>query len=190
MLLVILSDLSIREELRAGRLRIEPQDLTAVQPASVDLKLGSRFLSFREVAGRLIDPHSPSAEYMETFEVAAGASFTLPPRLFVLGTTLERVALPDDLVGRLEGRSSLGRLGIIVHSTAGYIDPGFDGHITLEISNLAKLPVLLYPGMRIAQISFQRMSTPAERPYGSPGLGSKYQGQRDPTPSRLHLDFT
>ncbi len=186
---MILSDRTIREELDSGHLSIEPRDLSAIQPSSVDLKLGNRFLTFRELTAHQIDAQNPIGDYMEMIEVAPGEAFKLRPKVFMLGTTLERVRLPDNLVGRLEGRSSLGRIGIIVHSTAGYIDPGFEGRITLEISNLAHVPVLLYPGMRIAQISFLSMTTPAERPYGSPGLRSKYQGQSEPTASRLHLDF-
>lgn len=186
---MILSDRSIREELAAGRLAIDPFDDDLVQPSSVDLRLDHRVLVFRDQAGAVLDVREPTDDFMEMREYAPGEPIILRPREFVLGSTVERVTVPDYLVGRLEGRSSLGRLGIVVHSTAGYVDPGFSGRITLEISNLATVPVALYPGMRIAQISFTRMTSPAEKPYGKKGLGSKYQDQDAPTPSRLYLDF-
>ena len=186
---MILSDKSIREEIAAGRLVIEPFDPRLVQPSSVDLRLSRRFLVFRNTQKPFIDIRDCVDDIMESIEVAEGEPVIVHPKEFILGSTLERVTVPDHLVGRLDGRSSLGRLGIVIHSTAGYIDPGFSGHITLEMSNLANLPIALYPGMRIAQISFHLMTTPAETPYGDHALGSKYQGQASPTPSRLHLDF-
>lgn len=185
---MILSDRSIKEAIAAGRLGIQPFDPNLVQPSSVDVRLDARFLVFRNTKRPFIDTKQPSDDLMELVEVGPDEPMYLHPSEFILGSTVERVRIPDDLVARLEGRSSLGRLGIVIHSTAGYIDPGFDGHITLEISNLASLPIALYPGMRIGQISFIRMTSPAERAYG-PGRGSKYHGQQLPTASRLHLDF-
>jgi dCTP deaminase len=186
---VILSDRSIREQIAAGRLVIEPFDLSLVQPSSIDLRLDRRFLVFRNTRRAYLDVKEPADDLMERVEPDDGKPIVLHPSEFVLGSTVETVTIPDDLVARLEGRSSVGRLGIVIHSTAGYIDPGFSGQITLEIANLATIPVLLYPGMRIAQISFSQMTSPAEKPYGGRGLGSKYQGQGAPTPSRLYLDF-
>lgn len=185
---MILSDRSIRAAIEQGRILIEPFDPTLVQPASVDVRLDSKFLVFRNTKRAYIDVKQPADDLMEMIEVGPDEPMFLHPHEFVLGNTVERVRVPDDLVARLEGRSSLGRLGVVIHSTAGYIDPSFDGHITLEISNLANLPIALYPGMRIGQISFTQMTTPADRPYG-PGRGSKYSGQMLPTASRLYLDF-
>ncbi|MBI4492324.1 MAG: dCTP deaminase [Chloroflexi bacterium] len=187
---MILSDRSIREEIAAGRLVVEPFEPSMVQPSSVDLRLGRRFLVFRNTQKPFIDVRDRVDDVMDLIEVGEDQPIIIHPKEFVLGSTVEKVTLPDDLVARLDGRSSLGRLGIVIHSTAGFIDPGFSGHITLEMSNLANLPIALYPGMRIAQISFQRMTTPAETPYGQRALGSKYQGQDAPTASRLHLDFS
>jgi dCTP deaminase len=186
---VILSDRTIKEELAAGRLLIEPFDPSLVQPSSVDLRLSRRFLVFRNTQKPYIDVRMSVDDVMELVEVHDDEPVIVHPKEFILGSTVERVSLPDDLVARLDGRSSLGRLGIVIHSTAGFIDPGFAGHVTLEISNLANLPIALYPGMRVAQISFHRLSTPAEAPYGQGKLGSKYQGQDAPTASRIHLDF-
>ena len=160
---MILSDRTIRLEIAAGRIVIDPFEPANVQPSSVDLT--------------------------ELIEIAPGDAFILHPGEFVLGATAERVCMPDDLVARIEGKSSLGRLGLLIHSTAGFIDPGFDGHVTLELSNVATLPITLYPGMKIGQVSFLRMTTPADEPYGSSKLGSKYQGQRGPTPSRYYENF-
>ncbi|HEX6510796.1 MAG TPA: dCTP deaminase [Chloroflexota bacterium] len=168
---------------------IQPFEEHQIQPSSVDLRLGHRFRRFRRANLPFIDIKKPVQELMEVLEIPPGEHVIVRPREFMLGTTVESVSVPDDLVGRLEGRSSLGRLGIIIHSTAGYIDPGFSGQVTLEISNLLDEAVALYPGMRIAQISFSRMTTPADRPYGSGELASKYQGQEDTTASRLYLDF-
>lgn len=186
---MILSDVTIREELAAGRIVIDPVMDGAVQPSSVDLRLDRYFRVFRNDTTPYIDPKQPQEDLTELVEVKDHAAFILHPGEFVLGSTLERVALPADIVGRLEGKSSLGRLGLLIHSTAGFVDAGWDGHLTLELSNVANLPIALYPGMKIGQISFLRMTTAAESPYGSASTGSKYQGQRGPTPSRYYLNF-
>jgi dCTP deaminase len=185
---VILSDRSIREAIDSGRLGIEPFDPALIQPASIDVRLDNKFLVFRNTKRAFIDVKQPADDLMELLEVGADEPMFLHPKEFVLGSTIEKVRIPDDLVGRLEGRSSLGRLGVVIHSTAGFLDPAFEGHVTLEISNLANLPIALYPRMRIGQISFVQMTTPADRPYG-PARGSKYSGQQLPTASRLYLDF-
>lgn len=185
---MILSDRSIREAVEAGRLKIDPYDPNLIQPASLDVRLDNTFLVFRNTKRPFIDVKEPADGLMELIEVGPDEPMYLHPREFILASTLESIALPNDLVARLEGRSSLGRLGVVIHSTAGFIDPAFQGHVTLEISNLANLPVALYPGMRIGQLSFSELSTPAERPYG-PERGSKYSGQTLPTVSRLYLDF-
>ena len=186
---MILSDVTIREELAAGRILIDPLDDASIQPSSVDLHCDSLFRVFRNDTTPFIDPKLSQEDLTELVEVTEGGAFILHPGEFVLGSTLERVALPDDLVARLEGKSSLGRLGLLIHSTAGFVDAGWDGHLTLELSNVANLPIALYPGMKIGQISFLRMTTAAEHPYGSKSTGSKYQGQRGPTPSRYYLNF-
>jgi dCTP deaminase len=186
---MILSDRDIRAELSAGRIVIDPFVPDAVQPSSVDLHLGNRFRVFRNNRTAVIDPRQDQPELTELVEIAGDDPFILHPGEFVLGATLERVALPDDLVARLEGRSSLGRLGLLIHSTAGYVDPGWEGTLTLELSNVANLPIKLYDGMKIGQISFQRLTSPAEVSYGDERLGSRYRGQTDPTASRYHADF-
>ncbi len=186
---MILSDRTIKEELAAGRVVIEPLAEGSVQPSSVDLHVDRYFRVFRNDTTPFIDPKEPQEDLTELVEVPDGRTFILHPSEFVLGSTLERVALPDDLVARLEGKSSLGRLGLLIHSTAGFVDAGWDGHLTLELSNVANLPIAIYPGMKIGQISFLRMTTPADGPYGSKQTGSKYQGQRGPTPSRYYLNF-
>jgi dCTP deaminase len=186
---VILSDVTIREELAAGRILIEPLSDASIQPSSVDLHCDRFFRVFRNDTTPFIDPKLPQEDLTELVEVPDGRAFILHPGEFVLGSTLERVALPDDLVARLEGKSSLGRLGLLIHSTAGFVDAGWDGHLTLELSNVANLPIAIYPRMKIGQISFLRMTTAAENPYGSKIAGSKYQGQRGPTPSRYYLNF-
>lgn len=186
---MILSDKTLREELEAGRIIIEPLDLDMVQPSSVDLHVDGLFRVFRNDTTPFIDPKEPQEDLTELVEVPDDGSFILHPGEFVLGSTRERVALPDDLVARLEGKSSLGRLGLLIHSTAGFVDAGWDGHLTLELSNVANLPIAIYPGMKIGQISFIRMTTAADDPYGSSSKGSKYQGQRGPTPSRYYLNF-
>jgi dCTP deaminase len=187
---VILSDRSIREEVAAGRIVIEPFNDACVQPSSVDLHIDSQFRVFRNHTMGLIDVKENLENLTELIEVAdEDDPFILHPGEFVLGSTLERVAIPDDLVARLEGKSSLGRLGLLIHSTAGFVDAGWDGQLTLELSNVANLPITLYAGMKIGQISFIKMTSPAENPYGSGAKGSKYQGQRGPTPSRYFENF-
>ena len=185
----VLSDRYIRAEIEAGRVRIDPYDASDLQPSSVDLHLDRSFRVFRNNRYAFIDVRAPQPDLTEMLKVTDDEPFILHPGEFVLGQTLEWVELPDDLVARLEGKSSLGRLGLLIHSTAGYVDPGWKGNLTLELSNVAKLPIALYFGMRIGQISFFRMSSPVERPYGSKGLGSKYQGQSEPTASAFHEDF-
>jgi dCTP deaminase len=186
---VILSDRSIREALASGRIVLEPFDPGLVQPASVDVRLDRFFRVFLNHTMPVIDVKQNLEELTRLIELEDDRPFVLHPGEFVLGSTLERVRLPDDLVGRVEGKSSLGRLGLLIHSTAGFIDAGFDGHVTLELSNVANLPITLYPGMKIGQISFLAMTTPADVPYGAGELGSKYQGQRGPTPSRYWENF-
>lgn len=185
---MVLSDRTIREAIAAGRIVIEPFDESCVQPASVDLRLDDAFRVFRHTSHAWIDLADVPEDLTELVRAKDGEPFVLHPGEFVLGSTLERVTLPDDLVGRLEGKSSLGRLGLLTHVTAGFCDPGFSGWLTLELSNVSHLPISLYRGMRVGQISFFTMTTPAERPYGSPGLESRYQDQRGPTPSRYQLD--
>jgi dCTP deaminase len=185
---MVLSDRTIREQLLAGRIRIDPMDAEDIQPSSVDLHLGARFRVFRNSRYPYIDPTMDQVGLMDLVEASVEEPFVLHPGEFVLAATVERLTLPDDIVARLEGKSSLGRLGLLIHSTAGYIDPGWEGTITLELSNVANLPMVLTPGMAIGQVSFMMMTTPVDRPYGSPGLGSKYQGQTDPTASRAHLE--
>jgi dCTP deaminase len=186
---VVLSDKSIREELESGGIVIEPIQEGAVQPSSVDLRVDRLFRVFRNDTTPYIDPKQPQEDLTELVEVAEDGAFILHPGEFVLGSTLERVALSDDLVARLEGKSSLGRLGLLIHSTAGFVDASWDGHLTLELSNVANLPIAIYPGMKIGQISFLRMTTAAEFAYGSTETRSKYQGQQGPTPSRYYLNF-
>lgn len=186
---MILSDASIRKELAAGRIVIDPLDERDIQPSSVDLRVDRYFRVFRNDTTPYIDPKLPHEDLTELVEVAEDKAFILHPSEFVLGSTLELVRLPDDLVARLEGKSSLGRLGLLIHSTAGFVDAGWNGHLTLELSNVANLPIAIYPGMKIGQISFIRMDSAAETPYGSEQTRSKYQGQRGPTPSRYYLNF-
>jgi dCTP deaminase len=186
---VILSDRTIREELAAGRIVIDPFDDTMVQPSSVDVRLDRYFRVFLNHTMPVIDVKKDLEELTRLVDIDDERAFILHPGEFVLGSTFERVAVPDDMVARIEGKSSLGRLGLLIHSTAGFIDAGFDGHITLELSNVANLPITLYPGMKIGQVSFLRMTTPADVPYGSSKVGSKYQGQRGPTPSRYWENF-
>jgi dCTP deaminase len=186
---VILSDHSLREELAAGRIVIDPLDEDNIQPSSIDLRVDNLFRVFRNHTAAVIDVREDLENLTELVQVPADGVFMLHPGEFVLGSTLERIGVPDDLVGRVEGKSSLGRLGLIIHSTAGFIDAGFDGHITLELTNIATLPITLYPGMKIGQVSFMQMTTPADKPYGSGATGSKYQGQRGPTPSRYFENF-
>ena len=187
---MVLSDSAIRRLVEAGRIGIEPYDPALMQPSSLDVRVDRLFRVFRNSRYPYIDVKAEQEGLTELVEVEDTEPFILHPGEFVLGSTLERVTLPDDLVARLEGKSSLGRLGLLIHSTAGFIDPGFDGHVTLELSNVANLPITIYPGMKIGQLSFVQMSEPAETPYGSGALGSKYQGQRGPTPSRYWQNFT
>jgi len=187
---MVLSDRAIRRLIESRRIGIDPYDPALMQPSSLDVRVDRLFRVFRNSRYPFIDVKTEQEELTELVEVGDGEPFILHPGEFVLGSTLERVTLPDDLVARLEGKSSLGRLGLLIHSTAGFIDPGFDGHVTLELSNVANLPITIYPAMKIGQLSFVQMSEPAETPYGSGALGSKYQGQRGPTPSRYWQNFT
>ena len=181
---MILSDRDIRTALADGEIVVDPIDEAAVQPSSVDLRVGSTFRVFANHRYPVIDPLTEQPGLTDAVDVGDGEPFMLHPGEFVLGTTLERVALGDKIVGRLEGKSSLGRLGLLIHSTAGFVDAGFDGWLTLELRNVATLPIAIHPGMRIGQMAFFQLTSPAERPYGSPELGSKYQHQRGPTASR------
>jgi dCTP deaminase len=185
----VLSDHDIAALLASGRVKVEPYDAADLQPSSVDLHLDRSFRVFRNNRYAFIDVRAPQPDLTELLNVADEEPFVLHPGEFVLGQTLEWVELPNDLVARLEGKSSLGRLGLLIHSTAGYVDPGWKGKLTLELSNVAKLPIALYFGMKIGQISFFEMSSPVDRPYGSSGLGSKYQGQSEPTASAYFEDF-
>jgi dCTP deaminase len=187
--MAVLSDRDIRAALQAGRVRIDPYDATCLQPSSVDLHLDADFRVFRNNRYPYIDVRASQPDLTELVSIREDEPFILHPNEFVLGQTLEWVELPDDLVARLEGKSSLGRLGLLIHSTAGYVDPGWKGNLTLELSNVANLPIALYRGMKIGQISFFKMSSPVERPYGSRELGSKYQGQSSPTESQFFRDF-
>jgi dCTP deaminase len=187
---VVLSDRTIERLLGEGRIEIEPYDPNLLQPSSVDVRVDRYFRVFHNARYPFIDVREPQEELTELVEVEGDTPFILHPGEFVLGSTLERVRLPDDLVARLEGKSSLGRLGLLIHSTAGFIDPGWDGHVTLELSNVANLPITIYYGMKIGQLSFVQLTEPASAPYGSDGLGSKYQGQRGPTPSRYWKNFS
>lgn len=184
---MVLSDRTIKLEIAKGRIVVEPLDPDDIQPSSVDLHLGDDFQVFRNSRLPYIDPACEQPGLMDRVLASAAEPFVLHPGEFALGTTVERIALPDDIVGRLEGKSSLGRLGLLIHSTAGYVDPGWNGRLTLELSNVANLPIVLTPGMKIGQISFAQMSTPVDRPYGHPELGSKYQGQSEATPSKMYL---
>ena len=186
---MVLSDTSIREAIAAGSIRLDPFEADLIQPASIDVRCDRRFRVFRNSRYGVIDVKTPMPDLTEPVETGEDEAFILHPGEFVLGATLERVTLGVDLVARLEGKSSLGRLGLQVHSTAGFIDPGFDGHVTLELANVSNLPITLYAAMKVGQISFLEMTTPAAKPYGSSGLGSKYQGQAGPTPSEYWRNF-
>jgi dCTP deaminase len=186
---VLLSDRDIRAELASGRVVLEPFDETMIQPSSVDVRMDKFFRVFENHRYPHIDPAEEQPELTRLVEPEAGEPFILHPGEFVLASTYEVVTLPDDVAGRLEGKSSLGRLGLLTHSTAGFIDPGFSGHVTLELSNVATLPIKLWPGMKIGQLCLFRLSSPAEHPYGSAQYGSRYQGQRGPTQSKSHLNF-
>jgi dCTP deaminase len=188
---MVLSDRTIKEEIARGRILIEPLDSSCIQPASVDIHLDKKLLVFRNWRyPSYIDVKQSLDNLTELVEIEEDKPFFLQPGEFVLASTLERITLPDDIVGRLEGKSSLGRIGLLIHSTAGYVDPGWKGHLTLELSNVAKLPITLYYRMKIGQVSFLRLTSAAEKPYGSEGLGSKYQGQNEPTTSRYYQNFS
>jgi len=188
---LVLSDRSIREEIARGRLVIDPLEDGCIQPSSVDLHLDRIFRVFRVgvLPRPYLDVSHPMEGFTELVEMPDEQAFIIQPGEFVLAGTTETITLPDDIVARVDGKSSLGRLGLLIHATAGFVDPGWTGKLTLELSNVAKMPIAIYPGMRICQISFLRLTTPAERLYGSPELGSKYQGQQGPTASRAHQDF-
>ena len=186
---VLLSDRDIKSEIEAGRVKVEPFAQSMIQPSSVDVRLDRYFRVFENHKYSYIDPSSEQPDLTRMVEVDGNEEFILHPGEFVLASTYEVITLPDDIAGRLEGKSSLGRLGLLTHSTAGFIDPGFSGHITLELSNVANLPVKLFPGMKIGQLCLIKLSSPAQNPYGSAVYGSRYQGQRGPTASRSWLNF-
>ena len=186
---MLLSDRDIRAEIAANRVGVEPFDEAMIQPSSVDVRLDKFFRVFENHKYSVIDPSTEQAELTREVIAEGDEPFILHPGEFVLASTYEVITLPDDIAGRLEGKSSLGRLGLLTHSTAGFIDPGFSGHITLELSNVANLPVKLFAGMKIGQLCLIKLSSPAEHPYGSEKYGSRYQGQRGPTPSRSFLNF-
>ena len=186
---MLLSDRDIKAAIAEGRLGIEPYDAGLVQPSSIDVRLDRFFRVFNNARYTHIDPALQQDDLTTLVEPAGDEPFVLHPGEFVLGSTLEVISIPDDLAARLEGKSSLGRLGLLTHSTAGCVDPGFSGHITLELSNVANLPITIYEGMPIGQISFMRMDGPVEHAYGSGETGSKYQGQAEPTPSRFYENF-
>ncbi len=186
---MLLSDRDIKSEIDKGRVVLEPYDVNMIQPSSVDVRLDRLFRTFENHKYAHIDPAENQPELTREVGVASNEAFILHPGEFVLGSTYEVITLPDDIAGRLEGKSSLGRLGLLTHSTAGFIDPGFSGHVTLELSNVANLPIKLWPGMKIGQLALFRLSSPADHPYGSAVYGSRYQGQRGPTPSKAYLNF-
>ena len=186
---MLLSDRDIRAEIAANRVGVEPFEEAMIQPSSVDVRLDKFFRVFENHKYSVIDPSTEQAELTREVIAEGDEPFILHPGEFVLASTYEVITLPDDIAGRLEGKSSLGRLGLLTHSTAGFIDPGFSGHITLELSNVANLPVKLFAGMKIGQLCLIKLSSPAEHPYGSEKYGSRYQGQRGPTPSRSFLNF-
>jgi dCTP deaminase len=186
---MLLSDRDLIDELKAGQLQLEPFDPALVQPSSIDVRLDRFFRVFNNHLYTHIDPAVQQDDLTAMVEVADGQPFVLHPGEFVLASTLEVITLGDQFAGRLEGKSSLGRLGLLTHSTAGFIDPGFSGHVTLELSNVANLPIRLWPGMKIGQLCIFRLSSPAEHPYGAAVYGSRYQGQRGPTASRSYLNW-
>jgi dCTP deaminase len=186
---VLLSDRDIKAEIDAGRVVLDPWDPEMVQPSSVDVRLDRYFRLFDNHKYPYIDPAEEQPDLTRLVEVDPGEPFVLHPGEFVLGSIYETVTLPDDVAARVEGKSSLGRLGLLTHATAGFVDPGFTGHVTLELSNVATLPIKLWPGMKIGQLCFFRLSSPSEHPYGSEKYGSRYQGQRGPTPSRSAQNF-
>ena len=186
---VLLSDRDIRAQIDAGRVRLDPYDEAMIQPSSIDFRLDRYFRLFDNHKYPFIDPAAEQDELTRLIETEAGEPFVLHPGEFVLGSTYEQVTLPDDVAARVEGKSSLGRLGLLTHATAGFVDPGFSGHVTLELSNVATLLIKLWPGMKIGQLCFFQLSSPAESPYGSAKHGSHYQGQRGPTASRSYVNF-
>ena len=186
---MLMSDRDIRASIEAGQIGLEPLDMSLLQPSSFDVRIDRFFRLFDNHKYAFIDPAEPQEELTRFIEVAADEPFILHPGEFVLGSTYEFVKLPDNVAARLEGKSSLGRLGLVTHSTAGFVDPGFNGHVTLELSNMATLPIKLWPGMKIGQLCFFQLSSPSETPYGSAKYLNRYQGQRGPTASRSHLNF-
>ena len=186
---MLLSDRDIRAELDAGRVALEPFDEAMIQPSSIDFRLDKFFRVFENHRYPHIDPAQDQSDLTRMVETVGEEPFILHPGEFVLGSTYEVVSLPDDIAARVEGKSSLGRLGLLTHATAGFVDPGFSGHVTLELANVATLPIKLYPGMKIGQLCFFRLSSPAEHPYGSAKYGSRYQGQRGPTASKSFQSF-
>ncbi len=186
---MVLSDTTIRRMIAEERIEIDPYDPGLLQPSSLDVRVDRYFRVFRNSRYPFIDVKQAQEELTELVEIDDETPFILHPGEFVLGSTFETITLPDDLAGRLEGKSSLGRLGLLTHSTAGFIDPGFSGHVTLELSNVANLPIILWPGMKVGQLCLFRLSSPAQHPYGSSVYGSRYQGQQGPTPSRSFLSF-
>ena len=186
---MLLSDRDIRSEIQSGRVAVEPFDEAMIQPSSVDVRLDKFFRVFENHKYSVIDPSIEQAELTREVIAEDDEAFILHPGEFVLASTYEIITLPDDIAGRLEGKSSLGRLGLLTHSTAGFLDPGFSGHINHQLSNVANLPVKLYPGMKIGQLCLIKLSSPAEHPYGSAIYASRYQGQRGPTPSRSFMNF-
>lgn len=185
---MLLSDRDIRKELDSGRIVLDPCDLSRIQPSSIDVGLGNEFVMY-SADSYIIDPRSDQAAHVDRFCLGLREEFVLPAHGFALGATVERVELPDDVAARFEGKSSVGRLGLLPHIAAGFIDPGFSGHITLELHNVTGLPMILLPGMKIGQLCFFKLSSSADIPYGSASIGSKYQGQSGPTTSRYHLNY-
>lgn len=186
---MLMSDRDIRASIEAGQIGLEPLDMNLLQPSSFDVRIDRFFRLFDNHKYAFIDPAEPQEELTRFIEVAPDEPFILHPGEFVLGSTYEFVKLPDNIAARLEGKSSLGRLGLVTHSTAGFVDPGFNGHVTLELSNMATLPIKLWPGMKIGQLCFFQLSSPSETPYGSAKYLNRYQGQRGPTASRSYLNF-
>jgi dCTP deaminase len=186
---VVLSDTTIKEAIAAGRIVVDPYDESLVQPSSIDVRIDRKFRVFHNHRRPYIDVKEPMDDLTELVEAGDEEPFVLHPGEFVLGQTLERICLPNDTVARLEGKSSLGRLGLLIHSTAGFVDPCWEGNLTLELSNVARLPITIYYGMPIGQISFMQMDKPVENPYGTSAMRSKYQGQAEPTPSRFYRNF-
>ena len=186
---MLFSDQDIRKEIDAGRIALEPYDPSMIQPASVDVRIDRFFRLFDNHKYPYIDPSQEQEDLTRLVEVAPDDPFILHPGEFVLGATYEKVTLPDNIAARLEGKSSLGRLGLLTHSTAGFIDPGFSGHVTLELSNMATLPIMLWPGSKVGQLCFFQLTSATEHPYGSGAYGNRYQGQRGPTASRSYLNF-